>query len=289
MLPITHVFPLSAAKLPLLASVYDEFSRCGCKNVVLQCTFLNEMIADFNKVKIFRQLLADTGMSFCDSHAPFNEMDDLSCPFEVARPVMLERKILSMKIAASFGVTSMTFHTGHAKQPDCPLDKYRSYLYSSLDRLLPVAEELGITMAIENIWYPNNTAKELIAAIEKFPSDYLGICYDSGHANITSGRCRSEENSMAKTYACHSFGEPEWNDHLLEDVLPHITCCHLHDNNAVCDEHLLPGLGNVDWPKVVSLLKQAPRLKCIQNESVPKEGCPVSVSRTVETFNNLFK
>ncbi len=52
-------------------------------------------------------------------------------------------------------------------------------------------------------------------------------------------------------------------------MLPHIATCHLHDNNGIWDEHLLPGRGNIDWPRLINLLKTAPRLKCFENEVIP--------------------
>lgn len=288
MVPITHVFPVSAARLPLLYSAYDAFAMCGHKEVVLQCGHLEDMMADPTKIKVYQKALADTGMVFCDSHSPFGVEEDLACPFEDVRPVMIERKKLSMKIAASFGIDSITIHVGNAIHKWCTLEQYRSNLFDSLDKLLPLAEELKIAIAIENIWFANNTAKDLLAAMEKFPSDYLGICYDSGHANITSGKFTEPTNVMVRAYADYGAGEPVWNSHLLEDVLPYVTTCHIHDNNAIWDQHLLPGYGNIDWSHIVPLLKTAPRLKCIQNESAPSELYPVSIARTVETFRKLF-
>ena len=52
-------------------------------------------------------------------------------------------------------------------------------------------------------------------------------------------------------------------------MLPHVVNCHLHDNNGLTDQHLNRGAGTVDWPKVLSLLKTAPRLKVIQSEVIP--------------------
>ncbi len=288
MQPITHAFPFSTLPPRLRLSGFAEFAACGHREIVLLCEFLAEMMADPSKIRWYRKALADTGTVFCDSHAPFGPQDDLNCPYDELRPASIARKKMALEIAASFGVDSITIHTGNVRVPGYPLEKYHANLLSALDELLPLAEKLKITIALENIWHPTNTVPKLLDALRRFPSEYLGICYDTGHANISSGKVRVPENNMAKVYAGGGYGEPEWNDHILEDLLPHVTTCHVHDNNGVSDEHLLPGLGTVDWGHVIPLLKSAPRIKCFQNESSPKEVSPVSIARTVKTFRELF-
>ena len=63
--------------------------------------------------------------------------------------------------------------------------------------------------------------------------------------------------------------------------------CHLHDNNAVKDQHLPPGMGCVDWKNIVSLLKRAPRLKCIQSE-VKIVNNNISFSKLSSLFNTIL-
>ena len=59
---------------------------------------------------------------------------------------------------------------------------------------------------------------------------------------------------------------PEFDDQVLEKMLPEVVSCHLHDNHGFRDEHQLPGRGNIDWKHIVGLLKKAPRLACVQSE-----------------------
>ena len=81
--------------------------------------------------------------------------------------------------------------------------------------------------------------------------------------------------------------EVDWNDHILEDLLDGVVNCHLHDNNAVTDQHLPPGQGCVDWKNIASLLKRAPRLKCIQSEVKIVQG-GISFSKLSGIFNHIF-
>lgn len=288
MQPITHVFRFSQLTPEIRLSAMAQFAECGQKEIVLICEYLAEMMESPKKIKWFQKALADTGTVFCDSHAPFGPEEDLNCPYPELRPVMIERKKMAIEIAAMFGVDSMTIHTGNVRIPGYSLEYRHSCLLDSIEKILPTAEKCGVTIAIENIWHPTNTTPKLLDVMRRFPSEYLGICYDSGHANISSGKNRSPENAMATIYRNGNYGEPEWNDHILEDLLPYVTTCHLHDNIATTDLHLLPGLGNVNWKHIIPLLKSAPRIKCFQNESVPKDLTPVTISKTVKTFHDLL-
>jgi sugar phosphate isomerase/epimerase len=61
----------------------------------------------------------------------------------------------------------------------------------------------------------------------------------------------------------------EWEHDVLDRMLPYIVNCHLHDNDASADQHLLPGKGTIDWSKLVPKLLSAPRLMCVQSEVIP--------------------
>lgn len=66
---------------------------------------------------------------------------------------------------------------------------------------------------------------------EEYSSDFVGLCYDSGHANI--------------------------NDNLDEVMRlgDRLIVTHLHDNNGEKDDHQYPGWGTIDWKKVTNWLK----------------------------------
>ena len=102
--------------------------------------------------------------------------------------------------------------------------------------LVEQAEAYGIRLAIENI----NCGPYLFRIMEEFPQSHVGFCYDSGH-NL----CATPETDYSPL-----FGR--------------LFCCHLHDNHAggpdetmSIDEHLLPGDGLVDFPKLMGQMRKA--------------------------------
>ncbi len=284
--PITHCLPYKRMHECVLASILLELAEMGHHDIVLTESVLRAMISDFSVIATYKKLLADTGMRFCDAHAPFSSEDDLDCPYPELRPMMIERQRQVLMVVASFGVKTITIHVGNSPEKDVTVDQYEANLFDSLEKLLPTAEALGVTIAIENIWTPTTTGPRLLAAIRRFPTKALGICYDAGHANLTTGLNTGADNATNDYF--HACGlEPEYNDHLLEDLLPHIVNCHLHDNNGLVDQHLPPGFGNVDWKHVIPLLKSAPRLQCLQDESSFARP-PISIRARVELFRKLI-
>jgi len=200
---------------------------------------------------------------------------------------MLIRQKLALEIIADFGVDSITCHVGNtpAEFAEFSLECLHGSIIRSLDELLPVAERLGITIAIENIWFATSTPEKLLAIARHFNSDNLGLCYDAGHANLMA-RDRGVETAHPVD-AWKRFGPVPYDSQILEKMLSAITTCHLHDNNGVWDEHVLPGRGNIDWPRLIGLLKTAPRLKCFQNEVIPvRTGA--SIADVCRTFEGLF-
>ena len=142
-------------------------------------------------------------------------------------------------------------------------------------------------MALENSWDRANSADSLLKIKALYPTDYLGFCYDSGHANIIDNG-RLYPNGVAwERWQALGIAEPVWEDQTLEKMLPYVVNCHLHDNDGSRDAHDLPGRGNVNWAKTVSLLRQAPRLQVIQCE-VNYLINTIAIREMVETFDKLF-
>lgn len=117
----------------------------------------------------------------------------------------------------------------------------RNHVQSSrqlLDQILPCAERNGVKIGLENspggsgphdYWAGN---RELIGLLlEKYPPEQVGMCFDSGHANIRN------ELDMLDLHA------------------KRVIAVHLHDNDGIQDQHLLPGQGSIAWDKVLGVLK----------------------------------
>ena len=278
--PVTYIF--LGNDETALRTALPEFAANGVQNVVLSDLLVSAVMQKYSFAKVIQKYLDMTGTRFVDSHAPFGPEIDLNFPLAEERRTLILRHKLALNIASDFGVDTMTIHIGNDKFfPEVALDKQIDCVRSALDELLGEAEKCGVTICIENIWARINTPDRLLQLKSYFDTPYLGFCYDAGHANLMTNGKDYPEGYARKWW--EPFGEtPDWNDPILEKMLPHIVNCHLHDNDGSSDQHRLCGTGSVDWKKVVSLLKTAPNLKNIQCESLSHVN-NFSVREMIET------
>lgn len=285
--PVTFCYSFSNT-MPdsIRANIMQEFAANGAKHLVLTSSLISQIMADANFPKKLKTEMADAGLTFVDAHAPFQGVYDPIYPDPAYRPQMIRRQQLCLQICQDMGVDTYTIHVGNDfHYPEIPLQKHIDNISDALEQILPAAEECGVTVGIENIWVRSNVSPILIALKKRFPTPTLGLCFDSGHAHLMEEGYKFEENAVNDLWRAVGC-EPEWQQNILEEMLPDVINCHLHDNNGQWDYHWLPGQGTIDWKRIVSLLKKAPRLKNIQSE-VELPGNKLPIRTVVEKFNEL--
>lgn len=291
MVPLTYLYDFSAVNEQAYPYIMSEFAANGAKNLVLTDYFISRIFQSYGFADNLKKQMADAGLKFVDSHAMFGPRLDLCTPLPHDRRIAVHRLNMTLEILAYMDVDTITVHVGNnVRQPE----EYRSVeqnidrIEDMLSQILPTAEKLGITVCIENIWFPTNTPEVLLGIKEHFPTDALGFCFDAGHANLCE-KGHLHENGGAHGQVWQDFygKAPVWDDKIGEKMLPHIVNCHLHDNDGNADYHRCPGAGNIDWKKTADLLRKAPRLKCIQSEVIPtRDNLPIKT--LCETFRNIF-
>ena len=100
--------------------------------------------------------------------------------------------------------------------------------------ILPVADKANVRIACENLWdeYARGIHETILG---EYNHPILGLCYDSSHANLTEDPLEFLR---------------EYGDRL------YIT--HLSDNRGEYDDHLLPGMGAIDWKRIISAIANTP-------------------------------
>ena len=265
--PVTFVPQFGGADERMRKFLLHEFADAGAKHLVLSSELIKAVMADHKFAPQLEKELAAEGLSFMDAHAPFGNILDMNCPDPDFRPQMLLRHRLALEIAASLGVKTITIHPGSSRfHPEIPLEKHWDLMRDGLDRLLPEAERCGITICIENSMSRAAAPSVVVMLKKEYPTDTLGLCYDSGHAHqLVAGRDHPDAK-VREYWRQAGSDEPEWDDHILEKMLPQTVSCHLHDNDGSDDTHSLPGDGTINWNEVIPALKKAPRLQVVQCE-----------------------
>jgi sugar phosphate isomerase/epimerase len=102
---------------------------------------------------------------------------------------------------------------------------------TALEHLAAFARPLGVRILVENLTNEPATPQRIMSILEIGHLDNIGVCLDTGHANMT-------------------VGVPQ----AIDAFRDRIVSVHVHDNKGIKDEHLWPGEGTIDWKQTVDQL-----------------------------------
>lgn len=101
-----------------------------------------------------------------------------------------------------------------------------------IERILVEARQRSLGLALEN--GPADTLERVVRSTAAHEAhDTLGICIDTGHANMHLGRSASPVVDI------------------LTRLGRHLTHLHVSDNRGSHDDHAVPGTGMTDWDAVI--------------------------------------
>ena len=109
----------------------------------------------------------------------------------------------------------------------------------SFDELEPYCKIRKIKICIENLFEypPEHTCYMYDTLFSRYDEDYMGLCFDTGHALMACGKNSLE---YARRYSDRLF------------------MIHIHDNAGERDEHLIPFEGKFDWEGFAPILARSP-------------------------------
>jgi sugar phosphate isomerase/epimerase len=91
-----------------------------------------------------------------------------------------------LRLAADLGATGVVIGPGKANPlMPAPAATLLGHFHAGLDRLVPLAGQLGVHLLVENMpfaWLPD--AAGLMAAIAGYPADVVRVCYDLANAHF---------------------------------------------------------------------------------------------------------
>jgi sugar phosphate isomerase/epimerase len=149
----------------------------------------------------------------------------------------------SLRTASILGVPWVVFHPSNITAAVESPRTARDYNVKYYTRLLPVMEETGVGIALENMYdrQPGQSGmsrrrycalpEELIELIDALNHPLVGACWDTGHAN-----------------------EQGHNQSVIREFGKRLKATHINDNDGIKDQHLLPFQGTVDWRMVMAAL-----------------------------------
>lgn len=181
------------------------------------------------------EALGQTGLKATQSHAMFRS--GLFTYNEGMDSHIIKMIKRNMYICGQLGIPETTIHPLHHQEVkglnhDQIMKKNVEWYHLFEDE----AAKYNVGIAIENMFPgPFATADELLELIDLLgaTSGLYGICWDTGHANITGQNQYESIMKMGKQ----------------------LKCTHIADNRGKTDDHVIPRLGNIDWEQVSAGLK----------------------------------
>lgn len=202
-------------------------------------------------------------------HGPFIDLT-ISAIDPMIRNAVVERLSQGLEFGAAIGATHMVVHSPVRFLGANPFEPARTILglgtesdavKSTLDAILPRAEQLGCMLVVENIFDRNPS--RLRSVVESFDSEYVRMSIDIGHAHV-----------MSKL----GGASPEQWVHEAGPLLAHL---HLQDSDGDEDRHWTPGVGTMQWHALFDELDRQggdPRL-IIETRDCPVEGANYLIER----------
>ena len=173
------------------------------------------------------------GLKISNVHLGYSrEHNDLYHECEERGKAFVKSTIKKLEIMNRYGIPVAVVHPVTASNPRTPRPDAVSL--RRMKEVVAAAEANNVKIALENLAVHDN--EYLFFMLDNIDSDFLGICYDVGHANNYPPRV-----DMLKTYGHRLFA------------------LHLHDNygdtesdfDYYKDHHFLPFDGAVDFKKIM--------------------------------------
>lgn len=202
-----------------------------------------DMLGDdyLEKAYALKNYMKEIGIECNQAHAPldFRHTDEIDLSNE-----NYLRNVRSIEVASILGAESIIVHSlGSVLFTDLDYFDYnRKYLKS----YIPFCEKYKMNISVENLNThdtQNNpvgipgltTPKEILSWVENLGSEWFNICVDTGHSAITGI-------------------EPE--DMISAMNNKQLKALHIHDNNRLKDQHLLPFCGTLHWDRILEALRE---------------------------------
>lgn len=142
----------------------------------------------------------------------------------------------SLEVCRELGIPNVVIHAAYTRRPVCKETWYdlNTKFYREL---LPVAEETGVTILVENTTHANlpegtyylYTGADMVEFIEHIDHPLLQAVWDTGHGT-TEGSQYDNITALGK----------------------HLKGLHVHDNNGKADEHTMPYTGVLNLDQVMN-------------------------------------
>lgn len=193
-------------------------------------------------VREMRRVAESHGVVFNQAHAPFSRFK-IGAENDAKNREVYYSIVRSMEIAAELGADTVVVHPSVICPSLSADDRYEMNM-EFFGNLLPRVKNLGIKIAIENMWGRHkdfrdrivkdvcSDAAELIRYVDGVNDTCVTACLDVGHAGLVG----------------------EAADEMAIALGDRLTAIHIHDNDFTSDLHTLPYTSEMNFDSLTSAL-----------------------------------
>ncbi|MDY0146143.1 MAG: sugar phosphate isomerase/epimerase family protein [Kiritimatiellia bacterium] len=253
-------------------ALIEEILELGLDHVELGYDLRAELIPGIHAMVDAKAIRIDSVHNFCPvpvgAPRPHPELYTPASTDRREREYAVTHISRTLRFAAEVGARVAVCHSGNVDMPSYSFDLLRmaahneqftppfealklkaqilrdkkaprqiEYLYETLEALLPVVQETGVQLALENLptWEAIPSELEGEKIMQRFHAHGIRLWWDIGHAQI-------REN-------LGFINASRW----LRRLLPYIAGMHIHDVAPPGQDHLMPPLGKVDFPALADV------------------------------------
>ncbi len=216
---------------PALGAKLNLFHRYGFRYIHWCDDWREENCYSKSAMEEFRRLVDSSGLRCMDVHSAETDVVHICAEDDedLERYIrLLENRI---EFCSLIGGDAVVIHPPNDAKGARSLGWKIDRTFHVFESVRPLCEKSGVALAVENC-YPTD-GKVLGCYFAKYSPEFIGLCLDSGHANIN--------NNLEKVLR---FGN-------------RVKVLHLHDNKGAADDHQPPYWGTIDWKRLMRWIAQS--------------------------------
>jgi sugar phosphate isomerase/epimerase len=216
------------------------FAEFGFKYIHWCDDWDSEALYTKENIELYRRLIESCGLKCLDVHGAETGAIHIAAEEEDLLEEYIHLLENRIEFCSAIGGDAVVVHPPTDEGGSLALSRKLDRSLHIFESVRPLCEDLGIVLAVENC-YPFDE-KILGSCFERYPPEFVGFCFDSGHAHLNK-----------------NFPE-------LLKFSNRLKALHLHDNRGTEDEHQPPFWGTIGWERVMQLIERSGYRKPINFE-----------------------
>lgn len=218
------------------------FAEYGIKYVHWGDDWNKEIFYSKHTIELYRQLIELHGIKCIDVHGvstPIINIDAVNNQIFTKYIQLLQNRI---EFCSAVGGDVVVVHPPNIGSDRKEASRKIERSIRAFEGVRPLCEDLGIALAVENCKLLDIQCLEYY--LSKYPPEFVGFCFDSGHANIN--------NNLDQLFRFRN----------------RLRALHLNDNRGKDDDHQPPFFGTINWEHVMHWIVSSGYSKPINFEIV---------------------